>query len=743
MNTRHDISNTHQTDASNLSTLPTAKASTLMQQPASQASRVSKGALPLFSVRAVLLALLLVCGLSSTTAFAGPVIVGGDDLDFHGNYNNGSGPNKLGWLYMQRALANMYGPGCITRAGNDGSIAVLGTTFSNNPNGVSNSNALVGSAIHFAGAVALGKTVNYYDGVTAINNFFAALNAGTVNPAIIYIPSSTFVAPIDGIDANEANQLTANAAVLKNFVNSGGGLMAHIVNVTTSGWLTTVLPGLVINFTSCTATGATLTAAGNTAFPGLTNADIAAGPCHATFSGNLNGLSVLAQDGGNPKRNLIIGGGCGTNIGGSCSPSFTSTTVCQGQATAFTNTAACATSWNWTFGDSASSTLNSSTLQNPTHAYAVAGTYTVKLCINGSTTNCVQNTVTVKALPPAPVIIGPTNTCNGMSANYAVQPVSGVTYTWSIGNGSPAGAIGTSVNITWNAPGGGNITVTATGANGCTSTTRLLVSNCNTYLGACCDLMKINADAPKPVHQGQNIYLFTPALSVTPPTNIIRVTATIISASRTTAATCGTSGPVSSYVTSASPVAGFIPTIPVTFGSEVIWHSLSGGGVFMSGFVNFPFNIQFPPQQNSWKCSDTVSFCVKYQMTDKNCRTCEIIRCYSFVRKALINWENDDDINHISIGKAFSTAIMIVDDNGKPVEEAVGKATISIKPGTGERGARLSGQTTAEVVNGRAVFRDLSIDRPGKGYVLVVNIPEIAEPLESKPFDVSSEKRER
>ena len=32
------------------------------------------------------------------------------------------------------------------------------------------------------------------------------------------------------------------------------------------------------------------------------------------------------------------------------------------------------TSWNWDFGDG-----NSSTAQNPTHVYATAGTYDVKL----------------------------------------------------------------------------------------------------------------------------------------------------------------------------------------------------------------------------------------------------------------------------------------------------------------------------------------------------------------------------
>lgn len=58
-----------------------------------------------------------------------------------------------------------------------------------------------------------------------------------------------------------------------------------------------------------------------------------------------------------------------------------------------------ASSWSWSFGD-----LGSSTLQNPTHMYAVAGTYTVALTATGpggSTPETKTDYVTV--LPPAPV----------------------------------------------------------------------------------------------------------------------------------------------------------------------------------------------------------------------------------------------------------------------------------------------------------------------------------------------------
>jgi len=288
------------------------------------------------SGRSLMLLLTFICGLASTTAFAGPIILGGDDLDFHGNYNSGSGPNQKGWLYVQKALASMYRAECITRPGNDGSIAVLGAPFSNLPNGTGTGGGHAGAAIHFAGNVALGKVVNYYDGVTGINNFFTALLSGTINPAIIYIPSSDYDA-IDGINTAEGAALTTHANDLKAFVNSGGGLMAHIDGPNTSGWVTTVT-GVTVN-NVCNASGATLTTVGSSAFTALSNSDIdaTAGPCHATFSGTLGGLSVLALDGGvppsgTPPRNFIIGGGCGTVIVTPpsttlCCPPWTSTTL--------------------------------------------------------------------------------------------------------------------------------------------------------------------------------------------------------------------------------------------------------------------------------------------------------------------------------------------------------------------------------------------------------------------------------
>lgn len=235
-------------------------------------------------------------------ASAGPVILGGDDLTSHGSVV--AGVNQQGWLYIQQAVNNILNPTTnITRPGNNGRIAALGSAASSATSG--NAGAAIGSA-----AAVLGRSVDYYDGAAAINQFFADLASGAVNPAMLWLAGD---GAANDLDSTEGAALTANASAIATFVNSGGGLMAHGSGVTAYGWLPVLIPGLT-DAGGCTIAGATLTPAGQAAFPGLTASDISGGPCHSTFQGNLGPLQVLALDGASPGRNFIIGGGVGTTF---------------------------------------------------------------------------------------------------------------------------------------------------------------------------------------------------------------------------------------------------------------------------------------------------------------------------------------------------------------------------------------------------------------------------------------------
>ena len=235
------------------------------------------------------------CALGWATAvLGGPVVLGGDDLNDHGSFNGTA--NLQGWLYIQNALQNLISGS--TRPGNTGRIAVLGSAPSTSMSGDG-----CGAAVF--PAQVLGRQVDCIDTATGINTFFANLAAGTVNPIVIVIPGNGVS---NALDPAEEAALATNAAALNAYVASGGGLLAHTGEYT---WLAALVPGLLIN-PACDSSTAVLTPAGTAAFPTVTNADIRAGPCHNTFTGNFGGLSVLATD--TAGLALMIGGGGGTTI---------------------------------------------------------------------------------------------------------------------------------------------------------------------------------------------------------------------------------------------------------------------------------------------------------------------------------------------------------------------------------------------------------------------------------------------
>jgi len=110
-------------------------------------------------------------------AYAGPVILGGDDLADHGSAS--AGVNLTGWKYIENATNGILAN--VTRAGASGNgVAVLGSSVSGDP----------GAAMASVAVALGGVTVNYYDGATVIGTFFTDLASETVNPEMLYIVGS-------------------------------------------------------------------------------------------------------------------------------------------------------------------------------------------------------------------------------------------------------------------------------------------------------------------------------------------------------------------------------------------------------------------------------------------------------------------------------------------------------------------------------------------------------------------------
>jgi hypothetical protein len=280
---------------------------------------------------------------------------------------------------------------------------------------------------------------------------------------------------------------------------------------------------------------------------------------------------------------------------------------------------------------------------------------------------------------------------------------------------------------------------------------------------ACCQCMNLDAVAGVPVRKGGDIYSLKPTLKAAPE-KVTRVTATIISMTQTfPTASCRISGPLTSYLANASSPKGFNSYQPAAPGNEVIWSAANSEGVDISDGRDFPFDIKLPPRPsplrfttNLLACSDSVNFCVKYTFTDINCRTCEIIRCYTvtnrlfnevrpgstldpskFQPRHLLRFVEPFALRPV-VNKSFPSPlrVAVADDADRVITDARGKVQLSIKPGTGAPGAHLDGLTTVEMVNGEATFNNLSIDKAGHGYVLIASGCDFPDSVETQTFDV-------
>ena len=251
----------------------------------------------IISRKALLFAGLLAV-ISPQVTLAGPIIIGGDDANDHGGVSGGV--NQTGWLYMQRALENL-GPNVTATSK---VVTVLGT----DGNASNKALASITSAFNLSSLVGAGWTLNVV-GSTAAAITNALNNLSTSTSGILYISTDNQATGDLASIVNGQAALNAQGVAIDNFVKAGGGLFTQTEDVVGGyGWLTSLIPGLTI---SSGGNGLALTAAGSASFPGLTDADLSAGPWHNNFQGNLGVLQVLAtgtDNGGIAGRNVIIGG---------------------------------------------------------------------------------------------------------------------------------------------------------------------------------------------------------------------------------------------------------------------------------------------------------------------------------------------------------------------------------------------------------------------------------------------------
>ena len=128
----------------------------------------------------------------------------------------------------------------------------------------------------------------------------------------------------------------------------------------------------------------------------------------------------------------------------------------------FTNNSTGATSYEWIFGDG-----NTSTDENPTHTYAMSGTYTVELI---STNDCGSDTTSVLInIEPAPVAGFTADTtfgCAPFTVQFTDQSLNASSWAWTFDGGTPATSTDQNPTVTYDTPGTYNVSLTVTNTTG-------------------------------------------------------------------------------------------------------------------------------------------------------------------------------------------------------------------------------------------------------------------------------------
>ncbi|MDP5168841.1 MAG: PKD domain-containing protein, partial [Bacteroidia bacterium] len=136
----------------------------------------------------------------------------------------------------------------------------------------------------------------------------------------------------------------------------------------------------------------------------------------------------------------------------------------------FANQSTGATSFQWDFGDGATSTQ-----QNPQHSYATFGSFNICLIASNAIgcSDTVCTTVTIQA-PSVNFTRDPTEGCAPMLVQFngisnSIDPI--VNWAWNFGAGAtPATGVGQTPTATYGIPGTYNVSLTITTQSGCTAT---------------------------------------------------------------------------------------------------------------------------------------------------------------------------------------------------------------------------------------------------------------------------------
>jgi PKD repeat protein len=282
-----------------------------------------------------------------------------------------------------------------------------------------------GQTVTFTSTVSGGTTPYTYSW-----NFGDGGTSNVANPTHAYSTAGTFTVTLTVTDSSTP----AQTATPSHTVTVSTGLAADF----TSSPAHPVIGGTV-TFTSTVTGGKTPFVYAWTFGDGGTSS--VANPTHAYATSGSFSVTLVVTDSSTPAQSSTASHTVtvASALAGGFTASPSAPTI--GQTVTFTSTVSGGTipySYSWTFGDSGTSTL-----ANPTHAYATAGTFTVTLIVTDSSTPAqsvtATHSVTISAKLAADFTFSPTSPTTGQTVTFTSTVSGGTTpyaYSWTFGDGA-------------------------------------------------------------------------------------------------------------------------------------------------------------------------------------------------------------------------------------------------------------------------------------------------------------------
>ena len=297
--------------------------------------------------------------------------------------------------------------------------------------------------------------VNFTNTSTGANDYSWALgngsNASTANPSAIYLTPGSYTVTLTATNTGNGQQSVVSQTIT-------------VVNNPVADFTISAASGCEdannICFTNTSQFSATYTwdfGDGNTS--------TATNPCHnyanaGIYTVKLVAVSTYGCSDLEIKNNIIT-------INPKPATNFTSniqSTCNVTDAFNFTSTTSGAITWNWNFGDFATSTQ-----QNPSHTYAASGTYTVALIATNSfgckDTNTKINYVNIGASLVPSFTMSDTGGCAPFSVTFNCNVANATSWNWNLGNGNTSTLQNPST--TYTTSGNYTITLSVTTQSGC------------------------------------------------------------------------------------------------------------------------------------------------------------------------------------------------------------------------------------------------------------------------------------